>query len=88
MDRPDMDTLEQFFLIAFENSTTMSKKGIDDVLGLIDFTRGMEDRVAELEEPQVGIVRCPNCDEEHDVQLSRGRTNDPNRPDQSGEVGS
>lgn len=41
--------------------------------------------VAELEEPQVGLVECPNCNEEHTVQLSRGQTNDPNK---SGEGGS
>lgn len=34
-------------------------------------------RVAVLEEPQVGWIECPNCGLEHDVQLSRGRTNDP-----------
>ncbi len=37
------------------------------------------DRVAELEAPQVGWVRCPECDHEHDVQLSRGRTNEPDQ---------
>lgn len=61
------------------------------IKGRAEFRRGFDvqrSRVAELEEPQVGIVRCPNCDEEHTVSLSRGRTNDPNRPDKSGYGGS
>ena len=33
--------------------------------------------VAKLSEPQVGWVRCPDCDCEFDVSLSRGRTNAP-----------
>lgn len=61
-----------------EESQSLADRERDDALA----------RVTELEEPQVGIVRCPNCDEEHTVSLSRGRTNDPNRPDKSGEGGS
>ena len=38
-------------------------------------------RVAELEKSQVGVVECPHCNTEHDVQISRRRINDPNVDD-------
>lgn len=50
MKRPNIDTIECFFLIAIENSTTMSKAGIDSVLGLVEYAKLQESRVAELED--------------------------------------
>ncbi len=50
MKRPDIDTIECFFLVAFEDATTMSKAGIESVLGLVEYAKLQESRVAELEQ--------------------------------------
>ncbi len=49
MNRPDIDTIEQFFPIAFENSTTISKMGIDSVLGLVKWAKAQEARIEALQ---------------------------------------
>lgn len=49
VNRPDIDTIECFFLVASENVTTMSRAGIDSALGLVEYAKLQEARVAALE---------------------------------------
>lgn len=48
MNRPDIDLIETFFLVAAENTTTMSKMGIDSVLELVEWAKTQEARVEVL----------------------------------------
>ena len=68
---------------AAEDRVNKLEHSLSDAMEQIEAIQGSNAvhmaRVEELEEPQVGWTECPRCGMEHYVQLSRGRTNDPNK---------